>query len=482
MPLVHPRKFIFYVDEMSLAAPTAKKLRSELDRLFRETVKEGDEVMVVRAQGEQKLKQPFSSDRAAVREALMKAINAEEWRATSPLFNEQRELELEMRGLASMTARRSGARRFAEIVRKRVQQRLGHLRAVVNAAAELPGRKILVLATESLPLEPGKEAFIQSLGEVHVAAADNAAFGDWLLAGVADDADWVNLQPLVDEIARSAATGGVTIYAVQPEYGIDLLAPGGDIGERARGGGGWFGAPPPRTSEPLIDKNSNYTLVEMRVSNTEATLRTLAETTGGTWHRGARSFDDLIASIATDVSSYYSLGYRAGGDLDTPHRVQVRVKGRPELRVRARKEVIRKSPEREMTDRVVASILAPVPAGEMAIRVDSKTVEAGKKSKTMWFAARVPLAALTFVPDGDKLKASFSVHYAVAGERSDFVSGVHGTQVVELTPEELERRKTEQWTYVIPLMLNRERYTVAIGVLDSLSRASGFGKVEVGVR
>jgi hypothetical protein len=71
------------------------------------------------------------------------------------------------------------------------------------------------------------------------------------------------------------------------------------------------------------------------------------------------------------------------------------------------------------------------------------------------------------------------VHYAVAGEQSDFTSGVHGTRVVEVAQAEAENIKTGHWTYVIPLNMSRAKYTVAVGVMDTLSHAAGFGKVEI---
>jgi VWFA-related protein len=479
------RKFIFYIDEMSLSQPAAKKLKAQLDHLFDTTLRDGDAAMIVRPAEEQKLKMPFSTDRAAVRTALLDAIDRENWRATAPILRELRQLEIELRGVAGDAARRAAARRWANLVRNRVQQRLGQLRAVVTASGELPGRKVLVLVTESMPLEPGKEAFTAMLdGVSEMAAEEGTAFGDWAM--LSDfRSDWVNLTPLVEEIARSAATSGVTIYALQAEYGQDLLAPGGNIGGPTPGREAW-GDPAAvqrtrRASTPIPGTMGNYKLVEHMSTNTEGTLRKLAETTGGTWHRGGLSFDNMVDDIALDVSSYYSLGYRAGQDLDVPHRLEVRVKGRPELRVRARQEVLRKSPQREMTDRVVASLLVPVPSNELDIRVASEVVPTPKEqsSKLVHVAVSVPLSKLTFVPDGDKLKASFSVHYAVLGARSEFVSGVHGIQVVEIPAADYEAKKNEVWTYVAPFHFSEPRSTVTVGVLDTLSNLSGFGTLEI---
>jgi VWFA-related protein len=155
-----PRKFIFYVDEISLTQPAMKKLESELGKLIDTTMEPGDEAMILRPAEEKKLAQPFNGDREAVRKALTETIRAEKWRGDAPILREMRLLENEMKGVASDVSARVAARRWAGLVRARVQQRLGQLRAVVNSAAEVRGKKVLVLITESMPLEPGKEAFI----------------------------------------------------------------------------------------------------------------------------------------------------------------------------------------------------------------------------------------------------------------------------------------------------------------------------------
>jgi VWFA-related protein len=485
------RKFIFYIDEMSLADPARKKLQAELGRLLDTTMEPGDEAMILRPAEEKKLTSPFTSDRVAVRKALMDAIAKERWRANAPILREMRLLENEMKGVASHRAARVAARRWAGIVRSRVQQRLGQLRAVVNAAAEVQGRKVLVLVTESLPLEPGKEAFTAYSDVVTVEptsqeGSDPAAFADWTTVPNYDTAvDWVSMKPLVEEIGRSAATNGITIYSVQAEYGLGLLAGGGDISATIPGRDATSVAAQRRpASAARLTATGMTRMVEHMTTNTEGSLKSLADMTGGTWHRGGLSIDNMIDEISTDVSSYYSLGYRAGDSLDTPHRLEVRVKGRPELRVRTRQEVVRKSPQREMTDRVVALLLVPSDSNELGIRLESKVVGTvpDRQYKTVYVAARVPLSTLTFIPNGDKLVARFSVHYAVTGTDTDFVSGVHGEQVVEVPAAKFEEAKKQNWTYVVPLNLRPARHTVAIGVLDSLSHLSGFGRIELDVR
>jgi VWFA-related protein len=484
-----PRKFIFYVDEMSLSQPVMKKLEAELGKLIDTTMEPGDEAMVLRPAEEKKLTTPFTADPQVARKALLDAIRAERWRADAPILRELRLLENELRGVSGRMAVRVAARRWAGIVRARVQQRLGQLHAVVNAASGVQGRKVLVLVTESLPLEPGKEAFTayQDIVTVEATGAEGEdVFADWTNnPNYESGVDWVNLRPLVEEIGRSASANGITIYTVQAEYGLALLGPGGNIGATTPGRDAAPGAAQRRpASEARLTGTGLSTMVEHMTTNTESALKPLAEMTGGTWQRGGLSIDDMTEAIAADVRSYYSLGYRAGDDYDRAHRLEVRVKGRPELRVRTRTEIVRKSAQREMTDRVVSTLLVPSSVNELGIRLETKQSGQARdrQYKTVLVAVRVPLSALAFIPEGDKLVARFSVHYAVTGTQSDFVSGVHGKQLVEVPAEKFEEAKAQNWTYVVPLNLRPARHTVAIGVLDMLSNLSSFERVELDLR
>lgn len=475
-----PRKFIFYVDEMALG-PSMKKLEAELGKLIDTAMAPGDEAMIVRPAEEQKLATPFIGDREAVRRALLEAVREERWRADAPILRELRMLEQQMSGVNTNFAARVSARRWAGIVRSRVEQRLGQLRAVVNAAAGIEGRKVLVLITESLPLEPGKEAFT-AVSDVVTMEIDPSFYDGSPAAQIPESAvDWVSLQPLVEDIGRTAATNGITIYPLQPEYGLSLLGPGGDIGATTPNR---MGLTRQQASVARLTAVGKTALVERMTSNTEAALEPLAAMTGGTWHRGGLQIDDVVNRIVEDVQSYYSLGYRAGEAFDTAQRIEVRVKGRPDLKVRTRQEVMRKSPQREMTDRVVASLLDPSDTNELGVRLEMKevAVAADRQYKTVWIAARVPLSTLTFVPEGDKLMARFSVHYAATGTASDFASGVHGEQVVEIPAAKFDEVQDQTWTYVVPLNLRPAKHTIAIGVLDTLSNLSGFGTMEVDLR
>lgn len=94
----------------------------------------------------------------------------------------------------------------------------------------------------------------------------------------------------------------------------------------------------------------------------------------------------------------------------------------------------------------------------------------------------VPIANLTFVPNGMKQRAIFSVHYAATGEDVAFHTGFDREQGLEATDQDLAEAKTHAFTYNTTLALARGKTTVAVAVHDPVSRKSSFKTIVVDAR
>jgi VWFA-related protein len=478
-----PRHFVFFIDEIEVQRSTRQKLYRRVQE-FVEAMRPGDVASVVRPTTPEKVVQEFTGDRAAIERALKTAIDQSDLKLTG-LSGDIARLRTAMNPGSSLP---SGAhlksriaiaqREYAFASRRRVEHRLGQLRALTSSLGSIEGRKILVMVTMGLGAEPGSEGrgLEQELNlpvERGFDESDEASDSERL--GVPDRITRNSL-PTIDDIARAAAANGVTIYALEPDAHIELMNRGtAAVPVRAgpRSGGGHFG---PDTSKDL----QSAIHIDL-LNNSAATLNSLSEKTGGRWFRGTSGIDETFKQLSTDLSVYYSMAYRATGEANQPRRVQVQVRNRPELKVRTRTEVLQKSTGREMADLVVASLIYPRPVNELAVNVTAGAPMKARGYYTIPLDIVLPMNKLTFLrsEDGAKYVASFNVHFASAGRERDFISGGKAAQIVEITPEQHANLAGVNYRYKTGITVSEGASKIAIGLIDETTKLTGFGTVEV---
>jgi VWFA-related protein len=376
---------------------------------------------------------------------------------------------------ATPQLRRAAKNEYADAAARRVVHRLGQVRALTTSLAGLPGKKIVVLVTMGLSSKPGSEAF----DAAELLGAADPGEGMVLDEYEPQDDRGGSYHPIlhdmtdaIAEIGRGAAANGVTIYAIEPDVPLDLLVHGApSVPSVSTKGGG-------ARADPRADLASGFHVDFLQ--NSAATLSTLTAETGGRWFRGLSSIDDAFRQVSGDVSFYYSLAYRATGDADKARRIAVSVRNRPELRVRTRSEVMEKSTNREMADLVVASLLYPRTVNELGIGVTAGKPEKMRGLYTIPLDVVIPLKNLTFLPaDGGKYVASFDLHYAAAGEQRDFGTGGKREQRIEISPEQYAHVRDVSYRYKTGIEVSPGRARIAIGVLDPVTKLTGFRTVEV---
>lgn len=486
------RRFVFFIDELALHPYTRNKLIVHATNMIRSSMKPGDQAMIITPAADQKVALPFTSDVdvvvARLRE-VFKATGSE--RADTQLHREQQFLERQLAATPRSDKlygdhsvehqRRQIKRMYARAAMRRVEQRFGQLRSIVAALAEVPGRKVLILTTESLSATPGLEAFradsdradlpevddVQNDGLVDTRIGATAEYGKGDLSNNSDNngPNWGDKRQAIRDIARKASSNGITIYCIQPEFGFPLAAPGG-VETRAANRTGVL----------------NTTFVSTEMSGTETTMAMLSDLTGGKWYRGDGPVDDAFRQVSNDVSTYYSLGYPAPeGMSDVARAISVSVKGRPELRVRFRKELVEKSLAQEMSDQVVANLLVPRSRNELNIDVTTDVAPLNGNTREVTVQVDVPLDKLVFLPEGnDTYKAQFSVHYAAAGRAADFMSGENRTQYIAISGKDYANIGSKYWKYVTKLRVPMGSMSIAVGVMDTFSRLTGFQTVQLG--
>jgi VWFA-related protein len=444
------RKFVFIIDDLSLHPQTREKLGEELASFINTMMRNGDEAMIVRpeSRNENQIRLRFTANKAAVLAAIDEIIAVESRTHVDRAVDQEvlrSRSDLDIDGTSVRNAMTS---MYAADVARRVQKTLAHLSSIVNALAEVPGKKSIIMMTESLPAITGRDLY---------PLVSN--FGATDCTGLEMDCGVVDLRPVVRDIAEEASSNGITIYAFQPEYNLALSAPGLGAESRSR-------------FTPRQDRAARY--FQRTVADTQETFEILTERTGGAWDRGHANVDNLLDRIERDHEAYYSIGYRPTSAVANRTRhIHVRIKGRPELRVRTRQDVIRKTPVQEMNDLVVASLMYPKKVDELSIEA---TAGDAKGTRGTYL---VPVAVL---PDGQNYRGSFTVHYAAQSDRGDFSSGVSQEQVVVIPAADIETAREKTWTHTSQVRVPKGRVSIAVGVLDPVSRLSSFKTLEVDAR
>jgi VWFA-related protein len=479
-----PRHFVFFIDEIEVQRNARNRLYKRVQE-FVEAMRDGDVASVVRPTAPEKVVQEFTGDRAAIESALKTAIDQSDLKMTG-LSADIAKLRMAL-GVENQPPNCAGGRRgckesnvfgslnrataqrdYAFAARRRVEHRLGQIRALTSSLGSIEGRKILVMVTMGLGSVPGSEArsLEQELGLDELSSGD----GDQFSRLVKPEVITRSSLNAIDDIARSAAANGVTIYALEPEVHLDLLSRGAPSIPTKEGGDG-----------PDLRKDVSTSMHVDLLQNSAATLTSLSEKTGGRWFRGDAGIDNTFKQLSTDLSVYYSLAYRATGAAGETRKVEVKVRNRPELKVRTRTEVLQKSTGREMEDLVIASLIYPRPVNELDVHVTAGAPVKTRGYFTIPIDIVLPVNKLTFLPsdDGTKYVASFDVHYASAGRERDFMTGGKQNQVVEITPEQHKQLAGVNYRYKTGINVSEGTSKIAIGLIDETTKLTGFGTVEV---
>jgi VWFA-related protein len=302
------RTVLFFVDDFHLAFGSLGRVRNTLFQFIDSDMGPDDRVAIYSTSGQIGFLQQLTSNKAALKAAVARLnsrtravmdldrpiMNAHQAHiidgaADQELFEyfvreTQRQIPFLTRtGAENIVLGR--ARQLVAQVSDVTRETLGALDALVRSNAELPGRKVVFFVSDGFELD-----------------FRNSNVSTWL-------------QRIADEAGRS----GVVVYSIDAR------------GLSAQPG---FDATQPTQSDPTGVLNRTNT---GEIYGSQAPLYRLAEDTGG---RALLNSNDLGAAIPRaldETSTYYLLAWtpEEAQKNNRFHRVELSVKGRPELKVRA---------------------------------------------------------------------------------------------------------------------------------------------------
>jgi VWFA-related protein len=403
---------------------------------------------------------PFTSDKAVVRsgiDTLARAARGPD-EVTKLKSDIQELIRIASSGSLMMSMDEAHAKSlqlvdaYAADLILREENLLNDLGRMSSTLAGVEGKKVLVFAGENLPEHPGADLYRYVNAQFASYLSRNSNPLDMqVLTGVTGN----RMQQTIANVANQAGAYGVTIYTIDAaDMNSDFSAANGEA---------------PDLSESFS-----------RNANTAAALQTIASITGGVAIANTTNFDLAFDTIARDLDSYYSLGYKPRESGRNSRRIVVKTKNRT-YTVRTPETFILRSSEDQMNDRTIANLYADVPsAWPVAIRTGSP-----KKDGRGIYEIPVQVAmasTLTLLPEGKDLVGGFVLYFTV-GSVAGGPSEVMRRPVPLRIPATAEAGvRAKPMTFRTTIRVKEGESTLSVGVIDQTSATTGFARLKLVAR
>ncbi len=254
---------------------------------------------------------------------------------------------------------------------------------------------------------------------------------------------------LLDEVNGSR----VTVYSI---FGGERMT--GMIGADVGGD--------PGTSGPSLAVDS---------AGAGSTISAFATETGGRAFVGAPDLAERLDFARQDLATYYSLGYQPQGkDPGNFHKVEVRVK-RDGVRVVSRRGVQEKAPEQIAGDAAISALVAAAPpANPFGTQIVIGDVSKAKARNTMQVPVlvRVPVRALTLLPDGAENRAQLAFHFSLRDPDGGYRRLEPRPLEFSVPSEKLQASLDQSIAYKVELQLEPGAYQLGVAVVDKIGGAT----------
>jgi VWFA-related protein len=454
------RKIVLFLDQNSLHPQYRRTLIPAMKDFLGQAMRPGDEVMIASFQNGLKVDLQFTSSLEVALEVVDRMIAR-----TGVAQSRAQRFEAAQRALFKNVtdylpdeqppydAGLSDSRSYADEVRHEANLVIGSLEALMKGLQAVDGRKLLVFATEALPSRPGNEIFVffNEIKDLYAGGATQVP----LVEGLRYD-----LSSAIDGLADTANATGFTLYPVQAQT-LSASFTGADI----------------QGSLGFNFNNAQFSSNEERNASEREGLLTIARLTGGTTALAANDFTKAFGSIVDDLDHYYSIGYRAGNERsDFVRTIRVNMKNR-DLVARTRRSHVDRSIETEMEEIVAANLFYPIDRNDMGITASASAPKPGRDDGTvsLTLTIDIPTASLAFVPQDDDVVGSFTLFIGFIRSDGSVSKIARETRQFKFEASTMPRRRSI--TMALEATMDGTTDRVSIGVLDPLSRATGFASV-----
>jgi hypothetical protein len=321
----------------------------------------------------------------------------------------------------------------------------------MTTLAGVEGKKVMVVTSEGLQIQPGRELFYY--------IDDMAGRKGWRSSSsVYLEATHFDAKSAIESVAQTANANGITLYTLHA----------GGLGSSSSS----TSAENQSATSPIVQNAA--------LTNSQESLRMLAGLTGGVATTGTNNFSGAFDRISKDVNSYYSLGYRSGVErVDRQRSIEVRAKNRNYV-VRSRKSFVEKSLYTELSDKVIANSLYDSSENDLGILVTTGQARYAQEDRyVVPMEIRIPMDKLAFIPTTEGMRGGFSVFVVVADDRGDMSDVQQQNHPLTITEEESKNLAGKHYTYTLDLLMKKGRNRISVALVDEATKQTGFATREV---
>jgi VWFA-related protein len=453
------RTIAFVVDDLGISAESMGQVRKQLRKFVAEQLQPNDLVAIIRTGGEMGALQQFTNDKRV----LTRAVDQLKWNMCNRM------------GISVFNAVGSGwspswCGRFSLFATLR------SLRFIIDSMGYLPGRKSLVLMSDSMPREDqdeflgrsflNDEGFSDSGGSGGGRGLSPADAGTGRGGPSSAPLDSINYSSALQKIAEKAIRASVVIYSVDTQ-GLQYTGP--TAADRFRGNAHQI----TQQINGLMSARS-YILLSRREGG-----ELIARQTGGFQVRNSNGYK--IDQIVEDQSGYYLLGYRPTEETFNRrfHHIKAKVK-RSGMSLRTRFGFFGVTEEEankgKMSVRDITNLALASPFAAQDINVDITSFFANDKATGSVVRSFVYLAAkdMTFTRVDDRHQASFELHGVIFGDNGSIVSQRTRGGTVSLSQSDYEYAMENGMTLTFDIPVkNAGAFQVRIAARDRASSRIG---------
>ncbi len=434
------RTVAFVVDDLGLSFESMGQVRRQLRKFIENELQPNDLVAIIRTGGQMGALQQFTTDRRV----LIRAVDQLRWSPCGRM------------GISVFRPAQQQAEEFAEggCSGRAIYGTLGALRFIVDAMAELPGRKSMVLMSDSLPLET-QELTVRERERLSGESEETreSTFGS------------LSYRAYLQKIAEKAIRASVVIYSVDTQ-GLPV------IGITAA------------DSFPGAGRNINYQMNS--ILSTRSRLlwsrreggEMMARQTGGFQVRNSNGFQ--LDRIVEDQSGYYLIGYRPTEETFNRkfHQIKAKVK-RSGMSLRTRfgffgvteEEAAKARTVRDLTNLALAS-----PFRSQDIDIDMTSFFAHDQAIGSVVRSFVYLDAqdMNFTLTDGRYRAAIDLHGVVFGDNGVIVEQLARGANISLSEKDYEYAKQFGIGLTVDMRVRRPgAYQVRIAARDKTSMRIG---------